>query len=122
MTKRKNGKELVLATLRDGGPQTIAEIATKAALSKECVRYAIDALVWANEIHYSGKTKKFLRCEAHIFEYGPGDGSHDPEEFHRKGERQNAMAENQRTVERIRNSYIPGIFDPFRVLRVQVGV
>jgi hypothetical protein len=59
--------------------------------------------------------------QAHIFVYGPGPENEEPDFYRLRVEQQDATAENQRTVERIRGSYIPGIFDPFRVLRVQVG-
>ncbi|GAB1835538.1 hypothetical protein MyNCGM121_23130 [Achromobacter xylosoxidans] len=121
MGKRQSGKDKVLASLKEKGPQTVAELVESTGLVKERVRYAVDGLAWAREIHCSHEMRQIWNGQAHIFVYGLGPENEEPDFYRLRVEHHDATAENQRTVERIRNSYIPGIFDPFRVLRVQVG-
>lgn len=121
MGKRQSGKDKVLASLKERGPQTVAELVASTGLSKERVRYAVDGLVCAKAAHCSHEMRQIWNGQAHIFVYGPGPENEDPNFYHYRLELGAAMAENDNTVERIRGSYIPGIFDPFRVLRVQVG-
>lgn len=122
MIKHRSGKAKVLASLKEKGPQTVAELVKSTGLSTERVRYAVDGLAWSREIHCSHEMRQIWNGQAHIFVFGAGPENEDPDFYRLRVERQDVMAETQRTVERIRGSYIPGIFDPFRVLRAQVGV
>ncbi len=122
MSKRRNGRAIVLEALRAKDNQTIAEIVAMTKLSKEGVRDSLICLMERGQIHRLAEKRKFATFESHVYAFGPGEPQEEPEEpLTPVRERTKAIQESLRTVQTMYASYIPGQFDPFRVLRVQVG-
>ncbi len=122
MTKRKDAKALTLAALRQKDNQTIADIAEMTHISREAVRLALRRLVAHGYAHKTHEVRKFTNYESHIFALGSGEPEDEPEEpiMHVR-ERTKAIEDTARTIQGLRSQFIPGLFDPFRVLRAQVG-
>lgn len=123
MTKRRDAKGLTLGALRQQNYQTIADIAEKTKISREAVRQALRTLIEHGYAHKTKEVRKFVNYESHIFALGPGEGHEDQDEpmMHVR-ERTKAIEDTARTIQGLRTAFIPGQFDPFRVLRAQVGL
>lgn len=122
MTKRRDAKGLTLGALRQQNYQTIGDITQKTGISKEAVRQALRTLIAHGYAHKTQMVRKFPSYECHIFALGPSETDEEPDEpmMHVR-ERTKAIEDTARTIQGLRSAFIPGQFDPFRVLRAQVG-
>lgn len=120
--KRRDSNKLVLEALGMAGPQTITELAAATKLTKSSVRDVLERLAGEGLLHKTTEIRVSVHGRAHIFALGHGEGggeAHEPMMAVR--ERTKAIQETSRTIDNLRGSYLPGMFDPFRVLRAQVG-
>lgn len=112
---------MVLAALRAQNLQTIAELADVTQLSKQGVRNALMLLRDDGAVHRRPEMRKFPTHESHIYAIGPGETDDHDEPLMPIRARELAIKESLATVDAIRSGYNPAMFDPFRVLRAQVG-
>lgn len=119
--KRRDSSNLVLEAL-SAGPRTITEIAAAIKLTKSSVRDVLERLALEGRAHKTNEIRVSVHGRAHIFAIGQGEGAVEHDELMMAvRERTKALQETSRTIDTLRGSYQPGSFDPFRVLRAQVG-
>lgn len=119
--KRRDSSKLVLEAL-SAGPRTITEIAAAIKLTKSSVRDVLERLAIEGRAHKTSEIRASVHGRAHIFAIGQGEGATEHDEpMMAVRERTKALQETSRTIDTLRGSYLPGTFDPFRVLRAQVG-
>lgn len=120
--KGTKGNTLVLQALGVAGPQSITEIAAMTKLTKSSVRDVLERLAGEGRVHKTKEIRASVHGRAHVFALGQGDASDEPDEpMLAVRERTKAIQETNKTVQGLRDGYMPGMFDPFRVLRAQVG-
>ena len=120
--KRRDSNKLVLEALGMAGPQTITELAAATKLTKSSVRDVLERLAGEGRVHKTKEIRVSVHGRAHIFALGQGDAADEPDEpMLAVRERTKAIQETNKTVQGLRAGYMPGMFDPFRVLRAQVG-
>ncbi|WP_315136384.1 helix-turn-helix domain-containing protein [Achromobacter marplatensis] len=120
--KRRDGNKLVLDALGMAGPQTITELAAATKLTKSSVRDVLERLAHEGRSHKTKEIRVSVYGRAHVFALGQGEASDDVDEpILQVRERTRAIQETAKTVESLRAGFVPGMFDPFRVLRAQVG-
>jgi len=119
---RRGNKRVVLAALEKQNLQTIAEISAVTGLSKVSVRNALVLLMADSAVHRRPEVRQFATYESHIYAVGAGDAQDEPEmPIINERDRKKALEQVASTICLVRGGYVPGMFDPFRVLRAQVG-
>lgn len=120
--KGTKGNTLVLQALSVAGPQSITEIAARTKLTKSSVRDVLERLGGEGRVHKTKEIRVSVHGRAHVFALGQGDACDEPDEpMLAVRERTKAIQETNKTVQGLRAGYMPGMFDPFRVLRAQVA-
>jgi len=112
---------IVIKHLRDHGPKTGRELAEELHLD---VGLANKTLYRMEEAGFAIRTGEFRgvgNSRANAFSWVPMLDLEVPERVLRSTERDAQMKANERSITALRSSYVPGQFDPFRVLRAQVG-
>ena len=120
---RRGNKRVVLAALEMQDLQTIAEISASTGLSKVSVRNALVLLMADCVVYRRPEVRQFATYESHIYAVGAGEAPDEPEmPIINERDRKKALKHVASTIGLVRSGYVPGMFDPFRVLRAQVGV
>lgn len=120
--KRRDGNKLVLEALRSAGPQTVMQLAAATRLTGSSVRDVLDRLAVEGRAHKTKEIRASQYGRAFVFAIGQGDVEDCPDEpMLQVRERTRAIQETAKTVESLRAGFVPGKFDPFRVLRAQAG-
>lgn len=112
---------MVIKHLRDHGPKTGRELAEELHLD---VGLANKTLYRMEEAGFAIRTGEFRgvgKYRANVFSWVPMLDLEVPERVLRSTERDAQMKANERSITALRSSYVPSLFDPFRVLRAQVG-
>jgi len=119
---RRGNKRVVLAALEMQNLQTIAEISAVTGLSKVSVRNALVLLMADSAVHRRPEVRKFATYESHIYAVGAGEAQEEADmPIINERDRKKALEQVDSTICLVRSGYEPGMFDPFRVLRSQVG-
>jgi len=119
---RRGNKRVVLAALEMRDLQTIAEISASTGLSKVSVRNALVLLMADCAVYRRPEVRQFATYESHIYAVGAGEPQDEPEmPIINERDRKKALKHVASTICLVRSGYVPGMFDPFRVLRAQVG-
>jgi len=119
---RRSKKRVVLAALESQDLLTIAEISAATGLTKPSVRNALVLLMEDEAVHRRPEVRQFATYESHVYAVGAGEAKEEPEmPIINERDRKKALEHVASTIVLVRSGYVPGRFDPFRVLRAQVG-
>jgi hypothetical protein len=112
---------MVIRHLRDHGPKTGRELAEELHLDVGLANKTVHRMADAGFAVRTGEFKGIGKYRSNVFRWVPMLDLEVPEPVMRGMERNLQLEANERSIKALRKSYIPGMFDPFRVLRAQVG-
>lgn len=117
----KNG-EKVINCLRIYGPQTVGEIVDHLGLDRHRADSIVRRLMCKGYVEPTGEHRRSNLRSATVYRWVDVEDAEDRGPMMNVYERARALTMADDLVRSLRGSYIPGLFDPFRVLRAQVGV
>ncbi len=112
---------MIIRHLRDHGPKTGRELAEELHLGVGQANKTVHRMADAGFAARTGEFRGVGKYRSNVFRWVPMLDLDIPETILRGMERDTQIKANERTVRALRSGYIPGQFDPFRVLRAQIG-
>lgn len=112
---------MVIRHLRDHGPKTGRELAEELHLEVGLANKTVHRMADAGFAVRTGEFRGVGKYRSNVFSWVPMLDVEVPDPVLRGMERNQQLEANERSIKALRKSYIPGMFDPFRVLRAQVG-
>jgi len=112
---------IVIKHLRDHGPKTGRELAEELQLDVGLANKTVRRMAEAGFAIRTGEVRGVGNRRANVFRCVPMRDLEVPERVLRCMEREAQIKTNERLITALRSGYVPGLFDPFRVLRAQVG-
>lgn len=112
---------MVIRHLREHGPKTGRELAEELHLDVGLANKTIHRMADAGFAVRTGEFRGVGKYRSNVFSWVPMLDLEVPEPILRGMEREVQLKENDRAINALRTSFVPGQFDPFRVLRAQVG-
>ena len=112
--------QAVINSLRIYGPMTVREIAAAIGLSVNGTDHAIRRMMCRGQVERTGERKGVGSGCANIYRWVDIE-EEDNELMINEVARLRAIEAAETFVRVLRSGYMPGMFDPFRVLRAQVG-
>ncbi|WP_241059113.1 hypothetical protein [Achromobacter xylosoxidans] len=111
----------IAGVLREGKCLTARQLTNEFGTHISHTRELVKKLHACGKVHICGWTRPIVTCTyTPIYKWGPGRDVEQPlskiTEVVHKPEK-----ESYRTIAKLRTSFVPGQFDPFRVLRAQVA-
>lgn len=120
-TQDKNGVAIVNC-LRLHGEMTIREVSEMLCLDLKRTDQTMRRLMLQSNVEQTGKRKRVGSGRAAmIYRWLDIDAPDKPEPMMNVYERKRAIESADRIVRSLKAAYNPAMFDPFRVLRAQVG-
>lgn len=116
----KNG-EKVINCLRIYGPQTVGEVVDHLGLDRHRADSIMRRLLNKGYVEPTGEHRKYNLRSAIVYRWVDVEDSEERGPMLNMYERARAIAQADELIGWLRCSYDRGQFDPFRVLRVQVG-
>lgn len=116
----KNG-EKVINCLRIYGPQTVGEVVDHLGLDRHRADSIMRRLLSKGYVEPTGEHRKYNLRSAIVYRWVDVEDSEERGPMLNMYERARAIAQADELIGWLRCSYNRGQFDPFRVLRVQVG-
>jgi hypothetical protein len=111
----------IAALLYEGKRMSTKEISQECGTHIDHTREMVKRLHRARQIHICGWVQSVGGgSPAPIYMWGDAFDVDEPENFHEKEDKQ-PERQSYATIAKLRTSFIPNTFDPFRVLRAQVG-
>ncbi|MNK62889.1 hypothetical protein D3C87_820830 [compost metagenome] len=110
----------VIRSLRDNGPQTVREIAESIGSDTHSTDQAVRRMMCRGQVQRTGERKGVGSGRANIYRWVDVEEA-DLDPLMNETERNRAIESADRIVRSLRAAYNPSMFDPFRVLRAQVG-
>lgn len=111
---------VVINSLRVYGPMTVKEIAKAIGTDVNAADHAIRRMMGRGLVERTGERKGTGSGSANIYRWVDIEED-DREPMINEAARQRAIESADLVVRSLRAAYIPSQFDPFRVLRAQVG-
>ena len=111
----------VIAALKEGDRMSAKQISQKFGTHISHARNMAKKLHGENKVHICDWSRPCMNCAwSPIYAWGSARDVNAPlshaQEIVRRAEKESYV-----TIARLRQSVVPGLFDPFRVLRAQVG-
>ncbi|CAB3909306.1 hypothetical protein LMG26842_05780 [Achromobacter dolens] len=116
----KNG-EKVINCLRIYGPQTVGEVVDHLGLDRHRADSIMRRLLSKGYVEPTGEHRKYNLRSAIVYRWVDVEDSEERGPMLNMYERTRAIAQADELIGWLRCGYNKGQFDPFRVLRVQVG-
>lgn len=107
--------------LRDHGPHTVREVADAIKIDVAICNKALRRMMARGYIQATGEYRGEAKFRAQMYCYVDVEDHELPDPVMDDFERNRSIAAAERIISNLRGAYIPGMFDPFRVLRAQVG-
>ena len=111
----------VVNSLRIYGPQTVREIAESIGADAHSTDQAIRRMMCRGLLERTGERKGTGSGRANIYRWIDVE-EEDLGPMVDENDRHRAIESADKVVRSLRAAYVPGLFDPFRVLRAQVAV
>lgn len=112
---------MIIRHLRDFGPKTGRELAEELHLAVGVANKNVHRMADAGFAVRTGEFRGVGKYRSNVFRWVPMMDLDVPEPILRGMERDVQIKANERAIKALRSSYVPNTFDPFRVLRAQVG-
>lgn len=116
----KHGVSIVNC-LRIHGPMTIRQVSELLGLDLRRTDQTMRRLMLQSHVEQTGERKGVGSGRAAIYRWLDIEAPEKPEPMINVYERKRAIESAERTVRSLKAEYNPAMFDPFRVLRAQVG-
>lgn len=112
---------VVVKHLQTKGPHTVREMAEIYGIEVCLINKAVRRMMCRGLVEETGEYRGKSIHRAKVYRFTNVEEPEILEPMMNSYERNNALAATDRIIGSLRGSYIPGLFDPFRVLRAQVG-
>lgn len=112
---------VIIKFLRDHGPHTVREVATAIHVEVPICNKALRRMMARGFVSPTGEYRGDGNHRAQLYQYMDVEDLEDMDQVMSQYERNRAIAASEWIVRSLRSGYNPAMFDPFRVLRAQVG-